>query len=106
MTTIKSNKITKYINLFSDQKIIEYDKIDNAVIQKLAKSILMKYVLVVNDKEYRIAEIEFYVNNTNHNDSYTHGDKNQKTYGKWYFHRYKNGTYKSGTYKGLDLTLG
>jgi hypothetical protein len=96
-----------YLNLFSDpENLIDYDNVDEAKIQEIAKSLLQKYVLVVGDKEYRICEVEFYVNNDNHNDKYTHGDKNQKTFGKWYFHRYPNGAYKSGTYKGLDLTLG
>src|SRR5277367_1311595 len=99
------NLVPKYLNLFSD-KVIDYDNIDQTLIEDLAKSLLTKYVLVVGVKEYRLGEIEFYINNTKHSDKYTHGDKNQKTYGKWYFHRYPNGAYKSGTYKGLDLTLG
>jgi len=111
MTTkevVKSNEndTTKYLNLFSDVKVIDYNNIDQKFIEKLAKSLLSKYVLVVGKKEYRLGEIEFYINNAKHNDKYTHGDKNQKTYGKWYFHRYQNGSYKSGTYKGVDLTLG
>jgi 3-methyladenine DNA glycosylase Mpg len=63
-------------------------------------------VLQVNKKNFRIIEIEFYVNSEEHKDEYTHGSDEQHTYGFWYFHKYKNGTYKSGTYKGLDLTLG
>lgn len=67
---------------------------------------LNKSILQVNNKNFRIIEIEFYVNSKEHNDEYTHGSDEQHTYGFWYFHKYKNGTYKSGTYKGLDLTLG
>lgn len=96
----------QYLDLFADEKVIDHTKIDRSLIEKLAKSLLMKYVLVVNNKEYRLGEIEFYVNNLTHKDTYTHGDPNQKTYGKWYFHKYPNGSYKSGTYKGVDLTLG
>lgn len=95
-----------FLNLFADKDVIDYDHIDQAFLEKIAKSLLSKYVIVVNEKEYRISEVEFYVNNEKHNDKYTHGDKNQKTFGKWYFHRYPNGSYKSGTYKGMDITLG
>lgn len=95
------------IKLFGTNKEpINLKTINQDDIKKIAESLLMTYVLVVNDKEYRLAEIEFYINSKNHNDKYTHGDKNQKTSGKWYFHRYKNGSYKSGTYKGMDITLG
>lgn len=102
--------MSKYINLFPNDKLtkasIDYDAIDESTIQILAQALLTKYVIVVGTKEFRICEIEFYVRNENHNDEYTHGDAHQKTYGKWYFHRYPNGSYKSGTYKGVDLTLG
>jgi 3-methyladenine DNA glycosylase Mpg len=95
----------RYIDLFKD-KPINHNKIDHVMIQKIAEALLMKYVLVVGDKEFRICEVEFYVRNTTHNDTYTHRDSHQKTYGRWYFHRYPNCSYKGGTYKGLDLTLG
>ena len=102
--------MSKYLNLFpldiTENIPFDYNSIDESTIQKIAESILMKYVVVVGLKEFRICEIEFYVNNENHKDIYTHGDSHQKTYGKWYFHRFPNGSYKSGTYKGVDLTLG
>jgi 3-methyladenine DNA glycosylase Mpg len=98
--------MTKYLNLFSKDFKIAYDNITQEYIQQIAEALLNKYVLVVGEKEYRIAEVEFYIKNDKHNDKYTHGDKNQKKYGKWYFHRFHGGAYKSGTYKGLDLTLG
>jgi len=98
--------MAKYLDLFKGDNPIDYNSIDETVVQKIAKALLMKYVMVVGNKEFRICEIEFYVKNNNHDDKYTHGDSHQKTYGKWYFHRYPNGSYKSGTYKGLDLTFG
>jgi len=94
------------VNLFSDDFKIDYDNITQELIQQIAESLLNKYVMVVGDKEYRLAEIEFYIKNDKHNDKYTHCDANQKKYSKWYFHRYHGGGYKSGTYKGVDLTLG
>ena len=96
----------KYMNLFDNSEPIDYTKIDVKLIERIAKTLLMKYVLVVGEKEFRICEVEFYINNTTHGDKYTHGDPNQKTFGKWYFHRFHGSAYKSGTYKGLDLTLG
>lgn len=97
----------QYIDLFSEKRDeLNLDNIDYELIKKIASSLLMKYVIVVNEKEYRMCEIEFYIKSDQHNDKYTHGDKNQKSYGNWYFHRYPNGSYKSGTYKGMDLTLG
>lgn len=96
-----------YLNLFGEKKDeLDLKNIDYKLIKQIAESLLMKYVLVCNEKEYRLGEIEFYIKSDSHDDKYTHGDKNQKMSGKWYFHRYPNGSYKSGTYKGMDLTLG
>ena len=75
-------------------------------IEEAAKIMLNKTVIVSNQKTYRICEIEFYLRNKNHKDEYTHCNPDQKKYGKWYFHKFKNGTYKAGTFKGMDLTLG
>ena len=78
----------------------ECDKID-----KLGRSILNKVVMYINNEECRICEVEFYLLNKDHPDPFVHGDSDQKTPLKWYFHK-MNGTYKGGTYKGLDLTFG
>jgi hypothetical protein len=55
--------------------------------------------------KYQLCEIEFYYNGDGHTDKYTHGNKDQLTKCKFYFHKYANGTYKSGTYMGCDITL-
>ncbi len=95
------------LTLFGKNKnVIDLENINADSIEEIAKTLLNKYVLIVDDTEYRMAEIEFYVKCTPHDDKYTHGDVNQKAFGKWYFHRYPNGSYKGGTYKGVDLTLG
>jgi 3-methyladenine DNA glycosylase Mpg len=108
-TNIMTNE-EKYMNMFDGSEPIDYTKINDNLIERIAKALLMKYVLVVEfdgkEKEFRICEIEFYINNATHRDEYTHGGVVQKTYGKWYFHRFHGKSYKSGTYKGLDLTLG
>lgn len=74
--------------------------------KNIADIILNKTILLVNQHKYRITEIEFYLKSEEHEDSYTHCNKDQLEYGCWYFHRYHNGTYKAGTYKCMDLTLG
>jgi len=96
--------------LFGKDRSIYHNPINEQVVQKIADTMLNSYVLMVDGKEYRVAEIEFYIKTdfqkNGHIDSYTHGDPNQKRFAKWYLHRYPNGSYKGGTYKGLDLTLG
>ena len=71
-----------------------------------ADLILNKCLLCVKNKEFRICEIEFYLRNKEHDDSYVHCSDDQLTKGKWYFHKYKTGSFKGGTYKGMDITFG
>lgn len=72
---------------------------------KMGRELLNNVILYINKKEHRICEIEFYLKNDKHNDPFVHGNDDQKTPLKWYFHK-QNNTYKSGTYKGLDITFG
>jgi hypothetical protein len=72
----------------------------------LADQILNKSYLIANGIIYRICEIEMYCYSKQHPDPYVHCHADQSTFGKWYFHRFDNGSYKGGTFKGLDLTLG
>ncbi len=55
---------------------------------------------------FRICEIEFYYYNEEHKDEYVHKDSEQKSWSKFYFHKFRNGTFKAGTFKGIDITLG
>ena len=73
---------------------------------KYAKKLLNRTILRVKDKQYRICEIEMYYCGEDHMDEYTHCDKMQLENGKFYAHRFKNGTYKSGTYKCMDIAYG
>jgi 3-methyladenine DNA glycosylase Mpg len=73
---------------------------------QIANKILNYMLLMVNGHPHRICEIEFYLNSSDHPDSYVHSHKDQTKTGTWYFHRYKNGTYKNGTWKGVDIVLG
>lgn len=72
----------------------------------LANYILNNIIISANGTRYRICEIEFYYHNETHLDEYVHQSPDQKQYGKFYFHKFHNGTYKAGTFKGLDITLG
>jgi len=73
----------------------------------IADKILNGTILECKGKKFRIREIEFYLKNDKHSDIYCHQNKDQKSFGYWYFHRTSDsGGYKSGTYKGLDITLG
>lgn len=75
-------------------------------LQDIAKIILNRTKIVSGGKSYRICEIEFYLRCDNHKDEYTHCNKDQLKYGRWYFHQFANGSFKAGTFKGMDLTLG
>jgi len=82
------------------------DQNHEILFKKLAKIILTNYILLINKKKFRIAEIEIYYRSKNHDDTYVHCDEDQLKYGYFYFHKYKNGTYKNGTWKGMDITFG
>lgn len=75
-------------------------------ITEIADKLLNKTILISGNKSYRICEIEFYLHYDEHKDEYTHKNDDQLDYGKWYFHKFGNGSYKGGSFKGLDLTLG
>ena len=62
---------------------------------RIAKALMNEWVLRVHDAAYRIGEVEFYLQNADHDDTYTHGHELQKTEGLWYFHA-----------SGMDLTFG
>ena len=72
----------------------------------LANYILNNIIINANGTKYRICEIEFYYYDTTHPDEYVHQSSDQKQYGKYYFHKFHNGTFKAGTFKGLDIILG
>ena len=72
----------------------------------VADSLLNRYLLIINNQEWRITEIEFYYYSDEHPDGYTHKDTNQKKSNEWYFHRQNGGAFKGGTYKGLDISCG
>jgi 3-methyladenine DNA glycosylase Mpg len=92
------NKMQTFIK---NKNLVTADKFD-----EIAEKIFNHTVLMINKKEYRICEIEFYLKNKQHLDKYVHGNPDQQKYNSWYFHKFSNGSYKSGTFKGLDIALG
>lgn len=73
--------------------------------KELAEYMLNGSILEVKEKKYRLAEIEFYLYNDEHKDTYAHCQEDQKKYNSWYFHK-RGKSYIGGTRKGLDYTLG
>ena len=63
--------------------------------QRIANELMNKWVIQVDAKRYRIAELEFYYWSELHKDPYVHKNELQKKSGKWYFHG-----------SGIDLTFG
>lgn len=88
-------------NFITNGKKIKQEKFN-----KIANLLLNKTILKVNKKKFRICEIEIYLKDKKHNDEYTHCNKDQSKFGKWYFHKTHKNNYKGGTFKGMDLTLG
>ncbi|MDJ0733350.1 MAG: hypothetical protein QNJ47_04560 [Nostocaceae cyanobacterium] len=71
----------------------------------IAQELLNNYNLIAKNEKYRLVEIEFYCYAQEHPDVFSHQDKLQQEFGRWYFHRH-GGKYKGGSFKGLDLTFG
>lgn len=92
ITLKKNNTLRSYVG--------DYHHFDS-----LADILLNRTLLNAGTHIYRLCEIEFYYKGNGHEDNYTHCSDEQRTKGKFYFHKYKTGVYKSGTYKGLDITL-
>lgn len=73
----------------------------------LGKYLISNYGIQIGEKQFHLAEIEMYYHADWHKDGSVHKHPIQLDYGRWYFHRTKNGTsYRGGNYQGLDLCLG
>jgi hypothetical protein len=72
--------------------------------QSIADTLMNSTILMIGGKEHRLAELEFYLKDDAHPDTFTHCDDQQKESGQWYFHKMGKG-YKGGSYKGLDITF-
>lgn len=75
----------------------------------LIYQILNKSIICVEQKNvlkyFRICEIELYLYNNNHKDSYVQRSLEQGMQEKWYFHKH-NSEYDEGRKKGIEITLG
>jgi len=72
--------------------------------QSIADTLMNSTILMIGGKEHRMAELEVYLKDEAHFDTFTHADESQKVNGQWYFHKMGKG-YKGGSYKGLDITF-
>lgn len=72
---------------------------------QIGELLLNGAALMVKDAPHRLREIEFYYNADDHADPFAHGAEQQKTVGRWYFHR-EGGEYRGGSFKGLDISFG
>lgn len=72
--------------------------------EDLATLLLQRTVLLVEGREHRLEEIEFYYHAPSHPDPFAHCHPAQRNTAKWYFHRTGSG-YRGGTYKGVDITF-
>jgi hypothetical protein len=77
------------INLNIDNNNIDED------FSRIASDLMNKWILLVENTQFRITELEFYYKCESHNDPFTHGHEQQRKSGKWYFHG-----------SGIDLTFG
>jgi hypothetical protein len=82
------------------------DEISHNMFDYVSQLLLNETYLIINKLKFRICEIEFYLYSKDHKDKYVHCCQDQLEYGKFYFHKFANGTYKNGTFKGMDITLG
>jgi len=86
---------------------LNYETLSSNDFQWIANYLLNNCILKSNNTMYRFIEIEFYLRNKNHYDTYTHCHKDQLLCNTFYFHKqWRSQTYKSGTFKGMDLVFG
>lgn len=85
---------------------IDHDMLDSDSFDLIADKLLNRTAFEIAGCTHRLLEIEFYLNNEAHPDLYVHSNPDQLKLNKFYFHKFKNGTYKAGTFKGLDCTFG
>ena len=77
--------------------------------KNIANILMNNYDLDINGQKFQFIDIEFYLKNNIHNDTYTHCNERQRTRFQWYLHRQcseRNSSIKQGNRKGLDFTFG
>lgn len=91
----------KFKQLISREKILDYD----SWFEEMSTELFFKLRLKIKNKEYEIIEIEFYINEDLHPDTFSHSTAQQKQNGRFCFHQTGN-SYREGNYKGVDIAIG
>ncbi len=88
-------------------KLIQQDKINNYDhwFELMASELFYNCELKLKNKRYEITEIEFYINEPDYPDVFSHSSEDQKLNGQFCFHRLGQ-SYKEGNYKGVDIAIG
>lgn len=84
---------------------LERELTQNENFDDLANFLLYGVSIKIGKCKVEISEIEFYMYDIEHQDSFAHKDEHQLVPGCFYFHRQNGKSYKGGTYKGLDITF-
>lgn len=97
--------MSNWLSLLQKPEILGESESIESWFARIASQLLNGSHLVVGDRPHRLVEIEFYYCGDVHPDPFTHRDRLQLEFGRWYFHRTR-GMYRGGSFKGLDLTFG
>lgn len=73
--------------------------------KSIAEELLLGSTLIVQDVQYKFAEVEFYMYCDIHRDLFCRRSPGQLDVAKWHFHR-KGNSYREGNYRGLDIAFG
>ncbi|KAG2375231.1 hypothetical protein C9374_009854 [Naegleria lovaniensis] len=100
-------KLKELDNCANFKTIQEFEDVFTSITEYLFNHV----ELVVKDKTFRLAELEYYYTCPPvHNDPFSHCHEIQATKGEWYFHqslaKTNDNNYKGGSYQGLDLSIG
>jgi hypothetical protein len=91
----------KFKELISQENVTQYERWFGAI----ANELLNKTYLKIKNDVYEIIEAEFYVNEPNHPDLFSHSTEDQKQNGMFCFHKH-GPSFKEGSYTGLDIAIG
>lgn len=83
-----------------------FSKFQPEQFNQFADFLLNRCDLVLLGKTVQLGEIEFYYHSEDHPDRYTHMNPMQLENGRFYLHKFGNGSLKNGTFKGLDICFG
>lgn len=76
-----------------------------ALFAQIVHELINHSVFLIGEESYRFREVEFYIKDDRHPDPFTHVQGDQKSPGRFYFHK-RGKTFQEGSIKGLDITCG